>query len=109
MKEKQFIVIIMIVGIMLLGTGYCLGKLEGPTVQNVFPPKYHTEDMPAIKNSPKSVTLIFADSVDCRPTYSVMFSDSTVVDSMYPEEIANSLNTGKWEYNEMLRIIEKGE
>jgi hypothetical protein len=96
-----------LVGLMLLGTGFCLGKLDGPKVQNVFPPKYHTEDMPPVKGKHEKITLVFSDSVDSRPTYCVEFPDSTVIDAMYPEEIANSLNRGVWEYNEMLTIKEE--
>jgi hypothetical protein len=47
------------------------------------------------------------DTVDGRPTYNILFEDETGLDSMYPEEIANSLNSGKWEYNEMLEIKER--
>jgi len=47
---------------------------------------------------------MFADSVDGRPTYTVMFNDTTVLESMYPEEIANGLISGKWEYDEDLKI-----
>lgn len=96
-----------LVGLMLLGTGFCLGKLNGPKVQNVFPPKYHTEDMAPVKGNPTSITVTFADSVDGRPTFYVEFPDSTGLDAMYPEEIANSLNTGKWDYNEDLIITER--
>lgn len=109
MKEKQFIAITMVVGLILLGTGYALGRLEKQSVkiQNVFPPKYHTEDMVPVVESAKTIKLVFADSVDGRPTYSVLFQDSTVLDSMYPEEIANGLNTGKWDYNEDFIIKER--
>ncbi len=106
MKEKQFIAVIMVVGLMLLGVGYLLGKQEG-RVQNVFPPKFHTEDMVPVVGSPKSITVVFADSVEGRPTYYVEFPDSTGLDSMYPEEIANGLNTGVWNYNEMLELKER--
>jgi hypothetical protein len=107
MKEKQFIAITMVVGLMLLGVGYLLGKQEG-TVHNIFPPNYHTEDMPPISGKhPKCIQLVFTDSVDGRPTFYVEFPDSTKLDSMYPEEIANGLITGKWSYNEDLEIKER--
>lgn len=106
MKEKQFIAVTMVVGLMLLGVGYLLGKQAG-RVQNVFPPKFHTEDMVPVVQSPNSITVVFADSVDGRPTYYVEFPDSTGLDSMYPEEIANGLNTGVWDYNEMLQLKER--
>lgn len=51
--------------------------------------------------------VIPVDTVDDRPTYNVVFEDEKGYDSMYPEEIANSLNTGKWQYNEMLRLTEE--
>jgi hypothetical protein len=108
MKEKQFITITMVVGLILLGTGYALGRLENRVkVQNVFPPKYHTEDVAPAVQSVKTIQIVFADSVDNRPTYNVLFSDSTVLDSMYPEEIANGLNTSVWSYNEMLELKER--
>jgi hypothetical protein len=108
MKETKFIAITMVIGLMLLGVGFLLGKQEG-RIQNVFPPNYHTEDMVPIVGSPKSLKLVFADSVDGRPTYTVLFNDSTVLDSMYPEEIANGLVTGKWDYNEDFIIKERAE
>ena len=81
--------------------------VKRPTVQNVFPPKFHTEDMVPVVEESKHISLVFADSVDGRPTYTVTFPDSTVLDSMYPEEIANGLITGKWNYNEDFTIIER--
>lgn len=51
--------------------------------------------------------VIPTNSVDGRLAYNVLFEDETGYDSMYPEEIAYSLVTGKWQYNEMLRIIEE--
>ena len=78
-----------------------------PSVQNVFPPKYYTEDMPPAEKNCKVIQIMFADSVDGRATYTVMFPDSTVIESMYPEEIANGLVTGKWDYNEMFTITER--
>jgi hypothetical protein len=101
MKE---IITLTLVGIVLLVTGYCLGKLDTPTVQNVFPPKYHTEDMAPVNYSANRIVIQFADSVRGRPAYNVLFSDTTVLDSMYPEEIANGLATGKWLYNEDLKL-----
>lgn len=108
MKETRFIAITMIVGLTLLFVGYALGKeFTPPKIQNVFPPNYHTEDMPPVVDSVKCITIIFVDSVDGRPTFNVEFADSTVLDSMYPEEIANGLTTGHWNYNEDLEIKER--
>lgn len=42
--------------------------------------------------------------VDGRQTFSVIIGDKYAMDYMYPEEIAESLKTGKWEYNEDLRV-----
>ena len=56
------------------------------------------------------VVILPADSTDDgRPTFDVIISDENVMEHMYPEEIANSLNSGKWEYNEMLELKEKAE
>jgi len=103
MKDKQTLAVMMIVGLILLGTGYLLGKQERE-IQNVFPPKYHTEDMPSVKSKPKSIEITFMDSAEGRPIYCVHLADSTVLDSMYPEEIAHGLLTGNWEYDEMLKL-----
>jgi len=50
------------------------------------------------------IVIIPIDTIDGRKTYNVLFSDEEGMDSMYPEEIANGLNTGRWTYNEMLQI-----
>ena len=100
MKDKQTLAVMMIVGLILLGTGYCLGRLERP----IFP---NHRAMNPLNKSTKTIEIVFADSVDGRPTYTVNFPDSTLLDVMYPEEIANGLNTGHWDYDEMLTIIER--
>lgn len=51
-----------------------------------------------------SIRISFVDSVDGRPTYTVLFNDGRALDQMYPEEIAQSLITGKWTYDETLTI-----
>lgn len=71
------------------------------------PKKLHTEDMPTLVQQIKSMQIEFVDSVDGRPTYNVTFPDSTGLDSMYPEEIAHGLITGKWDYNEDFEIKER--
>lgn len=69
------------------------------------PVKLRTEDAPTLSKQSKDVIQIqFVDSVEGRPTYNVIFSDSTGLDSMYPEEIAHGLATGVWSYDEMLTI-----
>jgi hypothetical protein len=52
----------------------------------------------------KGILLIPTDTVDGRPVYSVLLDDGTGLDLMYAEEIAHSLVTGKWQYNEDLRV-----
>lgn len=65
---------------------------------------HHTEDMEPVNYSVQRIVVEFADSVEGRATYNVLFNDTTVLESMYPEEIANGIKTGKWEYNEDLQI-----
>jgi len=65
----------------------------------------HTEDMESLVKTSQLVSIAIADTVDGRVTYNVSFPDGTVLDSMYAEEIANGLITGKWDYNEDLAII----
>ena len=50
------------------------------------------------------IQIIPTDTVDGRPTYTVLFSDSTAMDSMYAEEIGSSLATGVWGYDEDIKI-----
>jgi hypothetical protein len=50
------------------------------------------------------IVVIPVDTVEGRKTYNVLFSDEEGMDSMYPEEIANGLATGKWKYDEDLQI-----
>lgn len=39
-----------------------------------------------------------------RPMFNVIFPDGKALENMYAEEIAHSLATGKWEYNDMLTL-----
>lgn len=55
------------------------------------------------------IVIIPVGDVDGRPKFNVLFSDEEGIDSMYPEEIANGLLTGDWDYNEMLTIKERAE
>jgi hypothetical protein len=73
-------------------------------LKNQIPQGQHTEDMPPVTHSTKRVVIEFVDSLNGRPTYNVLFSDTSYMSSMYPEEIANSLNNGVWSYNEDLEI-----
>ena len=69
-----------------------------------IPKDHYTEDMPPLEVKCKSVKVVFDDTVDGRPTFNVVFPDGKVVESMYPEEIANGLSTGNWLYNEDYKI-----
>lgn len=60
--------------------------------------------MPTLIRSAESITIEVADTINGRVTYTVSFPDGTGLDSMYPEEIANGLITGKWDYNEDFSI-----
>ena len=105
MKEKKFIIVTMIVGLFMLGMGYLMGKSETREI----PKSTFAKDIVPVVNTAKSIHIAFIDSVDGRPTYYVQFPDSTGLDSMYPEEIANGLITGKWSYNQDFQIIERVE
>lgn len=64
-----------------------------------------TKSEPVCKhNTPGAIMIIPADTVNGRPTYSVIFEDEKGMDHMYGEEIGNSLATGKWGYDEDLVI-----
>jgi hypothetical protein len=71
--------------------------------RNVFP-----KECPKVEirgNYPDNkIVLIPTDTIDGRPVYDVVLKNDSLVEHMYSEEIANSLNTGKWQYDEMLRI-----
>lgn len=51
-----------------------------------------------------NIEIEFVDSVDGRPTYNVYFPDGRALDQMYPEEIAQGLIDGNWQYNEFWMI-----
>jgi hypothetical protein len=53
----------------------------------------------------RGVLVIASDTVDGRKTFNIEFSDGTGLDSMYPEEIAESLINGKWQYDECLKVV----
>ena len=95
---KKEIVLFTMIGIMLLGTGYLLGKSDP---SNVCKRKHQNfiED--------GRIVVIPVGEVDGRKKYDVVISDENVKSAMYAEEIAYSLNTGTWQYNEMLRIQEE--
>lgn len=96
-----FMGIFIIIGVSCLiynmNTAYSSYKEYKPVV-------HHTEDMEPVNYSVQRIVVEFADSVDGRATYNVLFNDTTVLESMYPEEIANGIKTGEWKYNEDLQI-----
>ena len=53
-----------------------------------------------------NIQIVLSDTIEGRVTYNVVFPDSTVLESMYPEEIANGLATNVWNYNEDLILDE---
>jgi hypothetical protein len=57
-----------------------------------------------VHNTPGAIMIIPSDTVEGRPTYTVLFEDEKGLDHMYGEEIGNSLATGKWDYDEDLVI-----
>lgn len=48
--------------------------------------------------------VITKDEHEGRPLFTVIFSDGSALDYMYAEEIAYSLRTGKWTYNEDFKL-----
>jgi len=78
-----------------------LASCEKPIVTNNV---IHTEDMPTLLKSSNDIKIVISDNVEGRQTYNVLFLDGTILESMYAEEIANGLITGKWDYNEDLTI-----
>lgn len=87
---------------LLLIIGIALASCEKPIVKTNA---IYTEDMPTLMKSSNDIKIVISDSVEGRQTYNVLFPDGTMLDSMYPEEIANGLITGKWDYNEDLTIL----
>lgn len=83
--------------------GFIIGK-STTTSSKVFSKKNTTTSSLITVDKTKSLCLMFADTVDGRPIYTVMFNDTTVLDAMYPEEIASGLLSGKWEYDEDLKL-----
>ena len=63
-----------------------------------------TSETVCVHNTPGSMLIIPSDTVEGRPTYTILFEDEKGLDHMYGEEIGNSLATGKWAYDEDLTI-----
>lgn len=95
---KREVLVFTLVGLLLLGTGYVLGRTE-PIGKCTRKHQNFIED--------GRIVVIPVGDVDGRKKYDVVISDENVKESMYPEEIAQSLNTGVWQYNEMLRLTEE--
>jgi len=91
MKKLLFVIVV----------GIGLASCEKPIVENDV---IYTEDMPTLVKTSSDIKIVISDNVEGRQTYNVLFPDGTMLDSMYPEEIANGLITGKWDYNEDLTI-----
>jgi hypothetical protein len=84
---------------------FVIGIMAGRTVFNPIK-ECHKKHINAMTDG-RFMVVPVGDTIDGRPTYNILFEDETGLDGMYPEEIANSLNSGKWEYNEMLEIKER--
>lgn len=58
--------------------------------------------------SKDSYMVVPTDTLDGRPMYSILVKDGKItkciMENMYAEEIANSLKTGVWQYNEDLIV-----
>lgn len=100
---KKTLIVVIITAITFTYCGYLVGmSTVKPLV--VYKERYNEDTFIPNKGTSMPFTVQFADSVGGRPTYNISFPDSTGLDSMYPEEIAASLITGKWQYNEDFRI-----
>jgi len=74
---------------------------------NVQKQKHYTEDTEPYVGIARNLTISVADTIDGRVTYNLSFPDGATLESMYAEEIANGLITGKWDYNEDLQITQE--
>jgi len=63
-----------------------------------------TNEPMCMHNTPGAIMIVASDTVEGRPTFTVLFEDEKGLDHMYGEEIGNSLATGKWDYDEDLVI-----
>ena len=57
------------------------------------------------QQKPSGVLVQKSDMVDGRQTYTIVLG-GTIIEHMYAEEIAYSLNTGVWQYNEDLKVTQ---
>lgn len=70
-------------------------------------PKERTKTAMEMHYPDNKIVIIPVDTIDDRPVYDVVLKNDSLVEHMYAEEIGYSLNQGKWQYNEMLRIKEE--
>jgi len=99
--KKQTIAVLIALSLMLIGVGMLLNEVLTPIQKCTRKHQNFIAD--------GRIVIIPVDTVDGRPIYNVLFNDEDGLDEMYPEEIANGLATGKWDYNEMLIIKERAE
>lgn len=52
------------------------------------------------------MVIIPTDTIDGRPTYTILFRDEEGLDGIYAEEIGYGLMSGKWKYDEDIVISE---
>jgi hypothetical protein len=79
-----------------------VGVLAG---RNIYPKECTRKHQNFIEDG--RVIIIPVGDVDGRKKFDVIISDENVKEAMYAEEIAKSLITGIWQYNEMLTIQEE--
>lgn len=94
---KKVIITAVLSALVFTYVGYLVGLSNAP--------KCHRPHINVINDG--RFTVVPADTVEGRQTYNVLFEDETGLDSMYPEEIAKSLVTGRWQYNEDLIVTER--
>lgn len=110
MKKLLIIkLLIIVVVIAIIGLTSCSKPNMYDCPPAVNADKHYTEDMASLIRTSHAISIAIADTVEGRVTYNVSFPDGTVLDSMYPEEIANGLITGKWDYNEDFIITIENE
>jgi len=100
-KSNRKPAIIILITVLLIATSCIVYNMPKHTSGHRKPVIAHKH----VKYTSAPITIVYTDTTeDGRPLYSVFFSDSTVLDAMYPEEIAQSLIDGEWKYNEDLKI-----
>lgn len=69
--------------------------------------KVYNEDKAPLYRKAENISISPSEKYKGRMTYDVTFQDGTIIQSMYPEEIANGIITGIWQYNENFKISKK--